>query len=781
MKRTAFLAVLLVSLAAGQYVESTFRLPDSIQMRWPERLVSVDCDSTLWVGCRFFPYVVVVDPAGPAKLGLVESVTGIEYLPSMAYNPNDDKVYMTVGREQPDSTLLVFDAVTRRLIHALDAGPSPSDLVFCTASNRLYCQDYFGKLAIIDGTTDEVRDTLDIGPVMHGLALDSVGNRVFCLSDSGVAAVDCFGDSVLVRSSWSHDRHLAICYSASSNKVYVSVQGDSWAVLDGDSLSLHSAIQPGLGARILLSYPELNRVYAASGPVVLALDCAGDEVVHWLELGPWMDVVDLDADAAAGRVLCACEHRTNWDSLVVINATRGTVAGRYPGNPGPRSVLADSRSGRGFMACGYISGWALTVLDMHGDTLLKPVVRGDMVHDFVHHPTLDRLYCQTWMANHLLSVDCSSGSARSRLEYQLAPPVMGFNPDNDKVYCSDGPGVSVVDCLTDTVVAYVLTDWEIDAICHTKQQDWVYVADGNDITVIDGVTNGVVAVIDPGPRNNPNVLCYNPLHDKVYSGNTYGYNESVDVFDCATNRLRRCLRFDDAPQFIVHSVVQDKVFVVFEEWGNEAFAVIDGAGDYVRARLPMASYTGDVLVTENVGKVFVADTMHDCVHVVDAVADTVWRQSVRVGEAPRALAYDTTRRRLYVANRLSGDVSVVDAATHVVVATLDVAESPSAAYWSPENDRVYIGCREGTAICVLRDTTVIGIHEQEPYPVPRWSGPTIMGGPELLQMDCVVLDIQGRDVTEEKARLAPGVYFVGEGPRGRGSKGSRVRKVILQR
>ena len=59
--------------------------------------------------------------------------------------------------------------------------------------------------------------------------------------------------------------------------------------------------------------------------------------------------------------------------------------------------------------------------------------------------------------------------------------------------------------------------------------------------------------------------------------------------------------------------------------------------------------------------------------------------------------------------------------------------------------------------------------------------PTILSGPELMRMDCRVIDIQGRDVTDEKARLSPGVYFVGEVSKGRGSKGSRVRKVILQR
>ena len=59
--------------------------------------------------------------------------------------------------------------------------------------------------------------------------------------------------------------------------------------------------------------------------------------------------------------------------------------------------------------------------------------------------------------------------------------------------------------------------------------------------------------------------------------------------------------------------------------------------------------------------------------------------------------------------------------------------------------------------------------------------PTILRVPETARLDCRVLDSQGRDVTGRKQSLSPGVYFIREGPRGRGSKGSRVRKVILQR
>ena len=57
--------------------------------------------------------------------------------------------------------------------------------------------------------------------------------------------------------------------------------------------------------------------------------------------------------------------------------------------------------------------------------------------------------------------------------------------------------------------------------------------------------------------------------------------------------------------------------------------------------------------------------------------------------------------------------------------------------------------------------------------------PTILRGPDLTKLDYRVLDIQGRDVTDEKVRLAPGIYFLK--PLADSGQPSAVRKVILQR
>ena len=51
--------------------------------------------------------------------------------------------------------------------------------------------------------------------------------------------------------------------------------------------------------------------------------------------------------------------------------------------------------------------------------------------------------------------------------------------------------------------------------------------------------------------------------------------------------------------------------------------------------------------------------------------------SVAVGTDPRGIAVDKTTNHIYIVNRLSRDVSVVDGNTNTVVTTIPVGVSPS--------------------------------------------------------------------------------------------------------
>ena len=95
-------------------------------------------------------------------------------------------------------------------------------------------------------------------------------------------------------------------------------------------------------------------------------------------------------------------------------------------------------------------------------------------------------------------------------------------------------------------------------------------------------------------------------------------------------------------------------------------------------------------------------------------------------------------------------------------------------FWTDRNVNIRaVVEREGTGV---EEVVGPGLRDEG-----RMMRATILSGPGLARLDCRVLDVRGRDVTRGKNSLAPGVYFIREGPRGRGSKGSRVRKVVLQR
>jgi hypothetical protein len=68
--------------------------------------------------------------------------------------------------------------------------------------------------------------------------------------------------------------------------------------------------------------------------------------------------------------------------------------------------------------------------------------------------------------------------------------------------------------------------------------------------------------------------------------------------------------------------------------------------------------------------------------------------------------------------------------------------------------------------------------EQGGEPEVRVGGtfPTVLRGPELARLNVRVWDATGRDVTDRRERLAPGLYFVAASP-----APSAVRKVVVQR
>ena len=110
-----------------------------------------------------------------------------------------------------------------------------------------------------------------------------------------------------------------------------------------------------------------------------------------------------------------------------------------------------------------------------------------------------------------------------------------------------------------------------------------------------------------------------------------------------------------------------------------------------------------------------------------------------------------------------------------------LVDRPLIGVFAVDTNEVYVVGHGGT---FLKYTGGPGIEERDEGGGMRdeLRMPTVMRAAELARVEGRVFDMTGREVTDRKKRLAPGVYFVTpRGSRIQGFNGSRVRKVLVAR
>jgi YVTN family beta-propeller protein len=114
------------------------------------------------------------------------------------------------------------------------------------------------------------------------------------------------------------------------------------------------------------------------------------------------------------------------------------------------------------------------------------------------------------------------------------------------------------------------------------------------------------------------------------------------------------------------------------------------------------------------------------VTVIDPETFTVIRQieqDPRQGLAPHALAFDAATQRLFVANKDSGTVSAIDAATDTVIGYLPIGEEPHGVTVGPDG-LVYVAVKHANTVAVVDPHTLTLVREI--------SGPELVGPHQIL-------------------------------------------------
>ncbi|MEA2398417.1 MAG: hypothetical protein QOK25_1973 [Thermoleophilaceae bacterium] len=252
-------------------------------------------------------------------------------------------------------------------------------------------------------------------------------------------------------------------------------------------------------------------------------------------------------------------------------------------------------------------------------------------------------------AGHAIAVfDVATGAELATIDLPGPPTAIAINPAGTVAYASTTTGIKVIDLKTNTVVTTI--PGVGGDIAFDPSGDRAYTTNDttNKVVVIDTATNTVTKSIAVGTQ--PRAVVANAAGTRAYTGSTYMSPYSISTVDLTTDT--------DSGETTSSNLARPENLGI----------------------LP----TGAKVYAANFG----ASAGGTTVGVFDTTANTV--SPITVGTTPDSVAANPAGTTVYVANRDSSSLSVIDVATSTNVGTVALGLAPTDIAIAPDGKRAVI-------------------------------------------------------------------------------------------
>lgn len=250
------------------------------------------------------------------------------------------------------------------------------------------------------------------------------------------------------------------------------------------------------------------------------------------------------------------------------------------------------------------------------------------------------------------------------------PMGIAASPDGSKIYVanSGSSNISVIDTgvsrVINTIGNFGYSPAEL-ALSGDGLTLYATNPDSDNISVIDTFSNMVTGYISVG--NNPAGIVVDQDRRKVYVANKA--SNSISIINTDTSAVEDTVTVGFNPTGV--AIHQDKLYVANS--GSNNISVIDIPSHSVAKTIPM-SQKPVWLVSGLSGRIYVSNANNE-VSFIYASMDVTTR-NISVGNLPSQMAVDPSRRKLYVINTLSEDLSVIDITTRRLRTVIQVGRGP---------------------------------------------------------------------------------------------------------
>ena len=230
---------------------------------------------------------------------------------------------------------------------------------------------------------------------------------------------------------------------------------------------------------------------------------------------------------------------------------------------------------------------------------------------------------------------------------------------NHRLYVSHGTTVNVIDLDTGEPVGVIADMKGVHGIAIANKSNRGFISDGraNAVVAFDLTTLKTLATI-PVTADGPDAIIYDPFSDRVFSFN--GESNNSSVIDPNTLKQVGTVALGGGPEFAVADG-NGKIYNNLED--KSSLNVIDTKTLKVISNYPLAPCGG-----------------------------------------PTGIALDIVNQRLFTVCRENKGMSVVDANSGKVIATLPIGAGVDAVAYDPEAKLIFCSCGDGTTTIIKQES-----------------------------------------------------------------------------
>jgi len=266
------------------------------------------------------------------------------------------------------------------------------------------------------------------------------------------------------------------------------------------------------------------------------------------------------------------------------------------------------------------------------------------------------------------------------------------------------------------VVARVPVGYVPQGIAYDARGGAVFVASRASVSVINDTVDAVVATIPVGAGSTgmPEGAAYDPANNEVFVANSDG---NVTVVDASSDTVLKNISVGSDPIGVAYDPPQGEVYVtngcVALPCGFGAVTVLNTTNDSVVTTIvPVGSAPVAAVYDSRKGEVFVSNHNSASVTVINATSNWVVA-TVSDGSVsyPEGLAYDPAQGEVFVANNGAGDVAVINDSENAVVAVVPISSgstfgsSPQGVAYDASSGEVFVTAGYPSRVIVISSTT----------------------------------------------------------------------------